>query len=265
MFYGKKRIVKNKYYKNITLMWNIMNRIKTGIKGFDSLIEGGFPEGRSILLSGGTGTGKTIMAMQFLIEGAENGEPGIYLTMDERPELIREDMLKFGWNLRDYSDKGLIHIVDGTITKIGVPSKEEYSLPASGFDIDKLLLELMRTIKKSKAKRVVIDSIAALGMNFESEHEVRKAVLKIIYFLSKTGVTTVLTTEIGEKKRAYSKYGVEEYICDGLIVLNYMGLSTQSNRTLHIRKMRATKHSEDIHPIKINDNGIKIFKVEDDY
>jgi KaiC/GvpD/RAD55 family RecA-like ATPase len=242
-----------------------MNRIRTGILGFDQLIEGGLPEGRSFLISGGTGTGKTIFATQFLVSGAEQGESGIYLTLDERPELIREDMLRFGWNLRKLEDAGTLKIIDGTIAKLGIPSDEEFSLPATGFDLDKLLLELMRAIKKIKARRVVIDSIPALGLNFESEHEVRKAILKTVYLLSRAGVTTMLTTEINEGSTQLGKYGVEEFVADGVIVLHYMGIGTQSNRTLHIRKMRATKHSEDLHPMQITDSGIQIHKVEDDY
>ncbi len=242
-----------------------MNRIKTNIPGFDELVEGGLPEGRSFLVSGGTGTGKTIFATQFLVNGVKLGEPGVYLTLDERPELIREDMQRFGWNLRKMEDDGLLKIVDGTMAKLGMPSDEEFSLPATGFDLDKLLLELMRAIKKIKAKRVVLDSIPALGLNFESEHEVRKAVLKIVYLLSRAGVTTVFTTEINEDSKQLGKYGVEEFVADGVIVLHYMGIGTQSNRTLHIRKMRATKHSEDLHPIQITESGMKIHKVEEDY
>lgn len=242
-----------------------MNRIQTGISGFDKLIEGGLPEGRSFLVSGGTGTGKTIFSAQFLIHGAENGEPGIYLTLDERPELIREDLLRFGWNLRQLEDDGLIKVIDGTIAKVGIPSDEEFSLPATGFDLDKLLLELMKAIKKIKAKRVVIDSIPALGLNFESEHETRKAILKTVYLLARAGVTTVLTTEIAEGSKSFGKYGVEEFVADGVIVLHYMGIGTQSNRTLHIRKMRSTKHSEDLHPLEITNTGIKIHNVDEDY
>jgi len=242
-----------------------MNRIKTGISGFDKIVEGGLPEGRSFLLSGGTGTGKTIFATQFLIGGAAEGEAGIYLTLDERPELIREDMLRFGWNLRQLEDEGKLQIIDGTIAKVGIPSDEEFSLPATGFDLDKVLLELMRAIKKIKAKRVVIDSIPALGMNFENEHDIRKAVLKMVYLLSRAGVTTMLTTEISEGSKQFGKYGVEEFVSDGVIVLHYMGIGTQSNRTLHIRKMRATKHSEDLHPIEISNEGLKIRAVEEDY
>jgi KaiC/GvpD/RAD55 family RecA-like ATPase len=242
-----------------------MNRIKTGINGFDKLIEGGFPEGRSILISGGTGTGKTIFSMQFLINGTKEDEPGIYLTLDERPDLIREDMLRFGWNIRELEDNQKLMIIDGTIAKVGIPSDEEFSLPATGFDLDKLLLELMKAIKKIKARRVVIDSIPALGMNLENEHEIRKAVLKMVYLLSRAGVTTILTTETDSESKKFGKYGVEEFVSDGVIVLHYMGIGTQSNRTLHIRKMRSTKHSEDLHPLEITEQGIKIKDIDEDY
>jgi len=243
-----------------------MNRVPTGITGLDELIEGGIPEGRSILVSGGTGTGKTIFGIQFLYQGAKKyNESGIYVTLDERPELIRQDMLKFGWDLRKLEDENMLQIIDGSLAKIGLPSEEQFSLPTAGFDIDKLLLEVMRVAKRIGAKRLVIDSLPALGINFENEVEVRKAILKLSYLLAKTGVTSMMTSEIAEGENKFGRYGVEEFVVDGVIVLHYMGIGTQSNRTMHIRKMRATKHSEDLHPLEINDKGITIHKVEEDY
>lgn len=243
-----------------------MNRIKTGINGLDELMEGGFPEGRTVLLSGACGTGKTIFGMQYLYEGAKTySEPGIYITLDERPELIRQDMKRFGWDLQELEDKNLIQIIDGSLAKIGLPSEEEISVSATGFDLDKLLLEIMRLAKRINAKRVVFDSIPALGLNFEKETDVRKAILKISYLLSKTGVTSILTSETIEEKNKYSKYGVEEYVADGVLLMHYAGIGTHSNRTIHIRKMRATKHSEELHPMKITENGIKIEKIDETY
>ncbi len=243
-----------------------MERIKTGINGLDDLIEGGFPEGRSVLVSGACGTGKTIFAMQFIYNGAQKyREPGIYVTLDERPDLIRQDCMRFGWDLKKLEQEGMLQIIDGSIAKIGLPSEEEFSLPSTGFDIDKLLLELMRAIKKTGAKRIVIDSIPALGFNFEKETEVRKAVLKLSYMLMRSGTTSLLTSEVQEGENRYGKYGVEEYVVDGVIVLHYMGVGTQSNRTMHIRKMRATNHSENLHPLTINNNGITVSKIEEEY
>src|SRR3989338_672007 len=119
-------------------------------------------------------------------------------------------------------------------------------MPSSGYDTDKLLLEIMRASKRMGIKRVAIDSLPALGMNFISESEVRQAILKMAFLLMRIGVTTVLTTETNEGENKFSKYGVEEYVADGVVVLHYLGAGARSNRTLHIRKMRATKHSEDL-------------------
>ena len=243
-----------------------MDRVKTGIKGLDKLIEGGFPRGRSILVSGGCGTGKTIFALQFLYHGAkEYNEPGVYVTLDERPDLVREDMLKFGWDLNKLESQNLLAIVDGTIARIGLPAEEEFALPVTGFDLDKLILEIMRIVRKTGAKRLVIDSVPALGFNFDNANDVRKAILKLSYMLMRVGVTSILVSEVNEGENKFGKYGVEEYVVDGVIMLHYMGVGTQSNRTLHIRKMRSTKHSEELHPIEITSNGIAVHRIEEEY
>jgi KaiC/GvpD/RAD55 family RecA-like ATPase len=247
-------------------MDNYPKRIKTGIPGLDELLEGGFPENRSVLISGATGTGKSIFGIQYLYNGAKKfNESGIYVTLDERPELIREDMMRFGWNIRELEEQNRLFVLDGSIAKIGIPSEEQFSLPVTGFDLDKLLLEIVRIAKRINAKRIVIDSIPALGFNFENENEIRKAVLKLSYMLSRIGITSVLISEIDETSGKFGKYGVEEYVVDGVIVLHYMGAGMQSNRTMHIRKMRSTKHSEDLHPVKIGENGFQVHKVQEAY
>lgn len=238
-------------------------RVPTGINGLDELIEGGFPEGRSVLVSGACGTGKTIFCTQFVYEGAmKYSEPGIFVTLDERPELIRQDVERFGWNLKKLEEENMVHIVDATIAKIGIPSEEEYAMAATGFDLDKLLLEVMRIAKRTGAKRVVIDSIPSLGFNFHDIHEVRNAILKLSYMLWKIGATAVMTSEVREGENKFGKYGVEEYVADGVIVLHYLGVGTPANRTLLIRKMRGTKHSEDLHPLEIGERGIRVLRVE---
>ncbi len=244
-----------------------MKRVKTGIEGLDELIEGGFPEKRSMLVSGACGTGKTIFSMQYIYNGAiKYNEPGIYVTLDERPELIREDVMRFGWDLRKLEEKKMLSIIDGSVARIGMPSEEEFSLPMTGFDLDKLLLEIMRVTKRIGAKRAVIDSIPALGFNFENENETRKAILKLSYMLMRIGVTSIMTSEIQEGAAKYGRYDVEEYVVDGVIVLHYSGIGGGgTNRTIHIRKMRSTKHSEDLHPLTITKNGIHVQGIEEAY
>ncbi|MCD6229932.1 MAG: circadian clock protein KaiC [Candidatus Diapherotrites archaeon] len=243
-----------------------MERVPTGISGFDELIGGGFPRGRSMLISGGTGTGKTIFCIQFLLNGAtQYNEPGVYVTLDERPGLIREDMLQFGWDLRKLEDEGKLIIVDASMAKIGIPSSEEYSISSSGFDLDKLIVEIMRVSKEIGARRLAIDSLAAMGLHFSDQTSVRKAILKLNFMMMRTNLTTLATSEIPEGSNLFSKYGVEEFVADGVIMLHYLGIGTQSNRTLHIRKMRGTPHSEDIHPLEITKKGIKVHKVDEAY
>jgi len=244
-----------------------MKRVKTGIYGLDELIDGGFPEKRTVLVSGACGTGKTIFSMQYIYMGAAKfNEPGIYVTLDERPELIREDVLAFGWDLKKLESQGLLALMDGSVARIGMPSEEEFALPITGFDLDKLLLEIMRVSKKIGAKRVVLDSIPGLGFNFTEENETRKAILKLTYMLTRMGVTSVLTSEVLEGTNKFGKFDVEEYVVDGVIVLHYSGIGGGgTNRTIHIRKMRATKHSEDLHPVTISNKGMNVHKIEEVY
>ena len=112
-----------------------IERVPTGITGLDIHIEGGFPKNRTILVSGGTGTGKTIFAFQYLINGAMlYNEPGVALVLDENPRKLREDMLRFGWDLKKLENQGLIAIVDATAARIGTTSEERFAIHP--FDLD---------------------------------------------------------------------------------------------------------------------------------
>jgi KaiC/GvpD/RAD55 family RecA-like ATPase len=246
-------------------------RLSTGIHGLDWMIEGGFQEGRTVLVTGACGTGKTIFAHQFLYHGAaECKEPGVFVTMDERPSMMRDDMARFGWDIKKLENQNKIAIIDVSAARIGYPSEEKFALPQTGLDIDRLLLKIMQIADKIKAKRLVIDSLAGLGLHIADEVEVRKTILKINYMLMKSKVTTLITSEVPEQSfgagpMTFSKYGVEEYAADGVIVLHYLGIGTESNRSMFVRKMRGTKHVEDILPMEITKKGIVVKKPEEAY
>ncbi len=249
-----------------------MDRVKTGIPGFDGQLEGGFPRGRTILVSGGCGTGKTIFAMQYAYMGAmEYDEPAVFVTLDERPNLLREDMARFGWDLDKAEKKGKFVLIDASSAKIGFPSKEKYAIEHTGLNVDKLMLRTLQVINEIGAKRVVIDSLAGLGFQAENETNIRKAILKISYMLSKPDITTLLTSEIPEQTNhgtgVYSKYGVEEYVADGVIVLHYsetaQGAMEELRRTLFVRKMRGTKHTQEILSMSITNKGIIVRSPEE--
>lgn len=245
------------------------DRVKTGIKGLDDLIEGGIPKGRTILVAGASGTGKSIFGMEFVYKGAtEFDETGVFVTFDEQPNKIREDMLRFGWNIAELEKHDKIAILDGSSAKIGAPSDEEHLL-MPGLDFNKLLVEILGTARKVGAKRLVIDSIPAMGQLLEKEGDIRKNILKLSYTLGKAGVTSILTSEIEEQDASktgslkFSKYGVEEYVADGVVLLNMLSIGSAENRTAYIRKMRGTKHSLAFHPFAITDHGLLVKKSED--
>src|SRR3989338_3845742 len=245
----------------------VMERCRSGVYGLDELIQGGFPRGRTVLLAGACGTGKSIMAMQFIYRGiAEYNEPGVFVTFDEMPEKIREDMSNFGWSTKTYEDAGKMAIIDATSARAGTPSDEEHAIMPGQMEIERVLVEIMNTSRNIGAKRLVIDSIPAMAYKLDNPHELRKTILKMGYATARMGLTTILTTEIDEQNLnsgavRFSKYDVEEYVSDGVILLNFIGGGGQGAiRTLYVRKMRGTKHELQIHPMQITDKGIEVKK-----
>jgi len=247
----------------------MIERIPTGIYGFDDLVEGGFPQGRTVLVSGGPGAGKTIFGMQYLYRGAmEFNEPGVFVTLDERPELIRQDMSRFGWDLSKVEKKGTLALIDASSARAGFPSEERFKIPETTLDVDRLLLRIMQVSDQIGAKRLVIDSVVGLAAHMDNVSEIRRTILKINYMLMRSNLTALITSEIPEQglgsgPTQFSKFGVEEYVSDGVITLHYLGMGAADTRTLFIRKMRGTKHEEDILPMHITPKGIVVSKPDD--
>ena len=156
-------------------------------------------------------------------------------------------------------------LIVASSAKAGYQSDEKFHLPTMGVDVDRLLLRIMQVANQIGAKRVVIDSLAGLGFHLNNQNEVRRAILKMNYMLMKNGSTTVITSEVDDSSpHAYSRYGVEEYVADGVIILSYLGNSgSGANRTLFIKKLRGTRHSEDILPIEFTSKGFVVKKPED--
>jgi KaiC/GvpD/RAD55 family RecA-like ATPase len=247
-----------------------IERAQTGIYGLDELVQGGFPSKRTVLVSGACGTGKSILTMQFIYRGAtEYNEPGVFVTFDEMPDKLRQDMLNFGWNIKELEAKEKIAIVDVASARAGAPSEETRAIMPGELDFDKMLTDIITTCRGIGAKRLVIDSVPAMAFQLGTEAEIRRSLLKLSYVISRTGMTTMITSEIPEQSLGagtplqFSKYGVEEYIADGVIVLSFLGIGTQAARTLYIRKMRSTRHSMEIHPLEITDKGVVIRKIEE--
>lgn len=243
-------------------------RVKTGIFGLDELIEGGFPKGATILISGEPGTGKTIFGLQFLIEGAKNNEFGAYISFEQSLDDILLQCEKFEWNVQRY-------IANGT-------------LKISSFDVKEFKFDdLVQEIKSNNISRVVIDSISSIishpiawedidtyymmtnkldrlvpSPKYNMVIATRIFVHKIIDELKKLPCTSLLTSElVGGSHGSFSRDTISEFLVDGLIILRYMVVGGEYSRNLTIQKMRYTKHSENIHPIEIRKGvGLVVLK-----
>ncbi|MCS7106263.1 MAG: hypothetical protein NZ942_03035 [Candidatus Aenigmarchaeota archaeon] len=225
----------------------MVERVKTGIPGLDDLINGGFPQSSTILLSGVAGAGKTIFCLQFIYNGAYvYNEPGVYISLEEEPErIINYAAEGFNWNFKDLVERKMVSFV----------SAEMYSFEK--------LRDLIETeVTKLKAKRLVIDPSTILGLYFEKVLQVRKSILDLTKLVKRLGCTTILVSEIEEGSGKISSLGVEEFIVDGIIILYYIKEAGFYTRGLCVRKMRATDHDSGLHPIQITKNGIVVFPKE---
>lgn len=224
----------------------VTGRVATGIPGLDPLIEGGLMENSVNLITGETGTGKTIFCAQFIWNGLQKGDTGLYITLEETPEDIKADAMMFGWDFAGYEKKGLCKIV--------------YHDPAQVNNLGSVIID---EIKNLKAKRLVIDSTSLIGLNIQEQSQIRKMLLNIVNIIKRTGCAALLISEIPEDMKSLSRFGVEEFVVDGVIILNYLEYASgELNRSLIIRKMRRTNHGKDIYPMEITRNGLSIRKVE---
>jgi len=241
------------------------DRCQTGIPGLDSLIDGGLPRSRSILLSGTCGTGKTVFGVQFLVNGiTQYNEPGIFLTLEQSAEELRKDMLGFGINLKKLEDTGKLVIIDTSLSRVGIKNyiasvptipQGSFSLLPDEFDMNKVIDLTIQAAETIKAKRLVIDSLPALDYLIKETNDVRRVLINMNYALKKSDLTALIITESLEED-GISRHQVEEYIADGVIILRTN--EALDTRTLKIRKMRLTKHSLKPLTFDITENGITI-------
>jgi KaiC/GvpD/RAD55 family RecA-like ATPase len=222
-------------------------RVKTGIPGLDDLIDGGLIPKSLNLLTGTTGTGKTIMASQFIFSGLKDfNQPAVYVSFEEPIENIRENCLEFGWDFAPYEKKEKVVFV-------------RYD----PFHVEDIYELIETNVKKLGAERVVIDSVSALGLYVRDVPEIRRMIFNIAFLLRKLSCTTLLVSEVLPMQEALSRFGVEEFVTDGVIVLYYTRVGSQFSRSLTIWKMRNSDHSNKIHPYRITNKGIAIYAKEE--
>jgi len=224
-----------------------VERVPTGIEGLDKLVQGGIPKGASVLLSGSAGTGKTILALQYLYNGAvKYNEAGVYITFEGSPKTIAWDMESFGWDFKKLQDKSLLKIYRLNLTATS-PALAEQQIEAE-------LRIISRMVKELNAKRLVVDSTTAFAARLGGEAAVRNILYNFCDSLKQLECTSLLTTETGSGRTDFSAFGVEEFVSDGIIAMYF----TPPNRSIHVRKMRGTSHSKKVHPFEITEKGITI-------
>jgi circadian clock protein KaiC len=224
-----------------------MERVPTGIPNFDTLIEGGLEKNSTNLVIGGAGSGKSIFATQFLVNGMKNGERCLYVTFEERKKEFYLNMLRFGWDLAEYEKKGLFFFLEYA------PEKVKTMLEEGGGAIENHIL-------KNKISRVVIDSISSFALLFGGDLEKKEAALNLFAMISAWNCTSLVTLEGDPSKGVHFGTETIEFESDAIIAFYFLRDKVERERYLEILKMRGTKHSKKIFSFDITQSGIKVTK-----
>ncbi len=248
-------------------------RVKTGIKGFDKLVQGGLPKGMITLVVGVPGAGKTIFGTEFLVRGAEKNEPGIYVTFSEGTQTIREQGKQFGWKIADFEKKNKLKVVNIPVDKMnvdvfGLIEKEVKAIGAKRIVVDSLaelvinssmyFLTLSGTNKDSLFEKSGMDNKMTFNSDVFGEKTNQQFVYLFLNKIRKLGVTSLFVTDTPENGDYLTRDTVSEFACDGVVQLHHMSVGSQEFRTLEIKKLRLTNQTKGIHKFSISKEGIVV-------
>jgi circadian clock protein KaiC len=230
-----------------------LEKSSTGIKGLDEITDGGLPKGRPTLVAGDAGSGKTLFSMQFLVQGAmQYNEPGVFVAFEETTEELSKNFSSLGFDL-----KKLIEMNKILIDYIYIDSSE---IEETGeYDLEGLFIRLGMAIDTIGAKRVVLDTIEVLFSGFKNEAILRAELRRLFRFLKSRGVTAIVTGERG--KNSLTRYGLEEYVADCVIVLDNRMVDQIATRRMRIIKYRGSKHGLNEYPFLIEEDGISVLPI----
>ncbi|WP_068045129.1 circadian clock protein KaiC [Mycobacterium sp. E2733] len=228
----------------------VLPKAPTGIRGLDEITKGGLPRGRTTLVTGGTGTGKTLLALQFLVAGARDyGEPGVLLTFEESTAKVTANVASLGFDL-DGLQRDQLLVADSFRVD---PS--DFS-EAGEFDLEPLFILLADSIERIGAKRVVLDTIELLFGAFEKQAIVRAELRRLFNWLEERSVTAIVTGE--RDAQGLTRHGIEEYVSDCVIVLDQRVRDEISTRILRIVKYRGSAHETNEYPFLISARGFVV-------
>jgi circadian clock protein KaiC len=225
----------------------------TGIHGLDEVTQGGLPRGRPTLLCGSAGCGKTLFAMTFLYNGAvEYNEPGVFLAFEEQPEDLIKNVGSLNYDFEKLIAEKKIAIDHVEIERSKIAEAGEY-------DLEGLFIRLGYAIDSIGAKRVVVDTIETLFGGLDNEQLLRSELRRLFEWLKSKGVTAIITGERGEG--TLTRYGLEEYVADCVILLDNRVHDQLSTRRLRIVKYRGSAHGTNEYPFIIDEQGITVMPI----
>lgn len=230
----------------------VLDKCLSGIQGLDEVTDGGLPKGRPTLICGSAGCGKTMFAMQFLIEGAENDEPGLFVSFEETPEELEKNFASLGFDLKTLEEESKLSIEFIRLERSEIEETGE-------FDLEGLFIRLAYAIEQIGAKRIVLDTVEALFSGLPNEFILRAELRRLFAWMKSQGLTAIVTGEKGEK--SLTRYGLEEYVADCVILLNNPVDNKIATRNLRIIKYRGSAHGSNEYPFLMNENGISVLPV----
>jgi len=244
-------------------------RVKSGVPGLDELLGGGFPAGGTYVILGNSGTGKSILSTQFLYNGiVKFNEPGVYIMLEEDKERMISNMRRFGWELDKLEQEGKLRIVpyiksivgdiDATFDKGIVPGEHErVDMLRQYLTVDSLYREVKQSCETIGAKRVAIDPMTSLTLLSKSEVDVRTQLIWLMEKIRKLKVTTLATVEEG-----IGYWRDTLFLCDGVVYMILKEKEGIFERGIVIEKMRGTSHDTSVRPLKISNEGIRVYTSE---
>jgi len=238
----KKKVVKKTVKKNHTLRG--IERVSTGIKNFDKLIEGGFEKDSTNLVVGGSGSGKSIFGVQFLMEGVDKGENCLLVTLEEKKDAFYKNMFELGFDLEKEEKAGKFFFIEYT------PEKVKRMLEEGGGQIETIVLS-------KNIKRIVIDSATSFILLFDKELEKKEAALSLFNILKGWNCTSLLISEENPSIKRDSS-SVLDLEADAIILLYFQEGHAKRERFIEVLKMRGTNHSLQVYPYDIKRGGIII-------
>lgn len=224
---------------------DFIEKLETGIPGFDFLSQGGLPKGRATLVSGTAGSAKTVFASQFLVEGIKKGENGVFVTFEEPPHALRKNMRGFGWEIRQWENERKWAFVDAS------PQPGEQPTVTGEYDLGALIARIEFAIRKYNAKRVSLDSLGAIFNHLADSTQVRGDLFRLASALRELEVTAIMTAERTKEYGEISRYGVEEFVADNVVILRNVLQDEKRRRTIEILKYRGTDHQKGEFPFTV--------------